>query len=328
MQYVVDGFQDDVAIFEIGAASSCTALIAEEDAQVAAETRQRSPKLPSRPRISPSPRPPPRTRSGRACRPTSCAGPVLEFLVHHWLRYLLLVHAKLGVDSAEWKDALAVMDELIWSLEARSTPEDRRKLAALVPGLLKRLAAGLQALGAEESVRSILFGELMRIHTEILHPAKQKAAPAPAPAVVASALDFTAPVMVNNPYGGGEVQVSAPTSTDAPADLEMGDWVEFRPKADGEEKQRAAKLLFHTPKRTRYIFSDRNGKDMLDLTRGELVRRLRTSEAVRLDEPRAAAFRAHHEQPGQQAARACAESRLSNLFVQLRMRCRKAASRF
>jgi hypothetical protein len=58
-----------------------------------------------------------------------------------------------------------------------------------------------------------------------------------------------------------------------------------RPKADGEDKRRAAKLLFHTPKRTRYIFSDRNGKDMLDLTRGELVRRLRTSEAVRLDEP-------------------------------------------
>jgi hypothetical protein len=178
-----------------------------------------------------------------------------------------------------------VMDELIWSLEARSTPEDRRKVAALVPGLLKRLAAGLQALGAEESVRSILFGELMRIHTQILHPAKQKAAQAPAPAVVASTLDFTAPVMVNNPYGGGEVQVSAPASTDAPADLEMGDWVEFRPKADGEDKQRAAKLLFHTPKRTRYIFSDRNGKDMLDLTRGELVRRLRTSEAVRLEKP-------------------------------------------
>jgi hypothetical protein len=212
-------------------------------------------------------------------------GPVLEFLVHHWLRYLLMVHAKSGVDSAEWKDALAVMDELIWSLEARSTPEDRRKVAALVPGLLKRLAAGLQALGAEESVRSILFGELMRIHTEILHPAKQKGAQAPAPAVVASTPDFTAPVVVNNPYGGGEVQVSALASTDAPADLEMGDWVEFRPKADGEDKRRAAKLLFHTPKRSRYIFSDRNGKDMLDLTRGELVRRLRTSEAVRLDGP-------------------------------------------
>jgi hypothetical protein len=63
----------------------------------------------------------------------------------------------------------------------------------------------------------------------------------------------------------------------------MRDWVEFRPN-DGAQKPRAAKLLFHTPKRTRYIFSDRNGKDMLDLTRAEIVRRLRSGEAVRLDE--------------------------------------------
>jgi hypothetical protein len=283
VQYVVDGFQDDVAIFE-AVQQQLLGVIAEEDARVAVETRQVAEAAEQAENLAVA-----KAAAEDEVRPRvqthKLPGPVLEFLVHHWLRYLLLVHAKSGVDSAEWKDALAVMDELIWSLEARSTPEDRRKVAALVPGLLKRLAAGLQALGAEESVRSILFGELMRVHTEVLHPAKQKGAPAPAPAAIASALDFTAPVMVNNPYGGGEVQVSAPASMDAPADLEIGDWVEFRLKADGEDKKRAAKLLFHTPKRTRYIFSDRNGKDMLDLTRGELVRRLRTSEAVRLDEP-------------------------------------------
>ena len=40
----------------------------------------------------------------------------------------------------------------------------------------------------------------------------------------------------------------------------------------------------HTPKRTSYIFSDRNGNNMIDLSRAELVRRLRVGEAVRLDQ--------------------------------------------
>ena len=32
-----------------------------------------------------------------------------------------------------------------------------------------------------------------------------------------------------------------------------------------------------------YIFSDRKGQEVLELTRGEIVRRLRSGEAVRLD---------------------------------------------
>src|SRR5258707_5938874 len=65
--------------------------------------------------------------------------------------------------------------------------------------------------------------------------------------------------------------------------MEMGTWVEFRPKGDGEE-HRAAKLLFVSPKKTRYLFSDRRGQNVLELSRAEIVRRLRSGEAVRLDD--------------------------------------------
>ncbi len=44
-----------------------------------------------------------------------------------------------------------------------------------------------------------------------------------------------------------------------------------------------SKLIFVTPRKTRYVFSDRRGKDMLELSRAEIVRRLRTGEAKRLD---------------------------------------------
>lgn len=282
VQYLVGGFQDDVAIFE-SVEQQLRGMIAEEDARVAAETRAVAEHAEQSENLAVAKSAAEDEVRARV-QTHKLPGPVLEFLVQHWLRYLLLLHAKSGADSAEWKGALEVMDQMIWSLEAKNTPADRRGLVTLVPGLLKRISAALQALGAEDAVRAALFAELGKVHTEILHPKPKDPAaredgklspPAPLP-------DFSAPVTVKNPYGHGEVQVSAPAAIDPPADLEMSDWVEFRPN-DGPAKPRAAKLLFHTPKRTRYIFSDRNGKDMLDLTRAEIVRRLRSGEAVRLD---------------------------------------------
>ena len=64
----------------------------------------------------------------------------------------------------------------------------------------------------------------------------------------------------------------------------MGTWLEFKTKVDDGEEKRAAKLMFVSPKKTRYLFSDRRGKNVLELNRAEIVRRLRSGEAVRLDE--------------------------------------------
>ena len=72
-------------------------------------------------------------------------------------------------------------------------------------------------------------------------------------------------------------------AVDPPAKMEMGSWIEFRPKDDGAPP-RACKVLFVSPRKTRYLFSDRRGKDVIELSRAEIVRRLRSGEAVRLDE--------------------------------------------
>jgi hypothetical protein len=285
VHYVVDGFQEDVAIFTT-VEQQLRGVIAQEEARVATESRAVTEQAEQAENLALA-----KSAAEEELRPRVQAhklpGPVLEFLVQHWLRYLLLVHAKSGAGSAEWKDAIAAMDELIWSLEARPTPEDRRKLAALLPGLLKRLSAGLQALGTADAVRTGFFAELMQVHTEILKPKAAGAAEAPKPAAAPVKVDFAAPVTVQNPYGGGAVQVTAASMTaEPPANLAVGDWVEFRPRGGGSagsDQKSAKKLLFHTPKRTSYIFSDRNGNNMMHLMRGELVRRLRAGEALRLD---------------------------------------------
>ncbi len=303
VQQLLDGFQEDVAIFD-AAKEQLRAIIVEEDRRVEAETQAVAERAAQAEGLAVA-----KTAAEDEVKVRVQAhklpGPVLEFLIEHWLRHLLLIHAKAGHGSAEWKDAVAVMDQLIWSVEPKKTPEERRELAAAVPGLVKRLTAALRELGADDQVRIGFFGELVKYHTELLGTgAKAKGAAAPEPVAApapgaaapkAPTLDFTAPVTVNNPYGGGQVQVSgldftagatskskAGAIVDPPEDLDMGrTWVEFRPK--GEQEHRALKLLFVPPKKTRYVFTDRKGKTFLELTRTELVRQLRTGEAVRLE---------------------------------------------
>ncbi len=280
VQRLLDGFRDDIGIFQ-GVQEELRAIIAEDERRVAEATRSVAERISQAESLSVA-----KTAAEDEVRSRvqgqALPGPVLEFLVEHWRKLLLLVHAKHGPESQKWRDALEVMDRLVWSVQPKKAPEERRKLAAAVPGLVKNIAAGMQALGCGEEARNAFFNELMKSHTAIL------SAKAPEAAKPAAALDFNAPMTVRNPYGGGEVQVAGvegarTTVIDRSDKLVAGAWAEL--KVDQPPGKRAAKLLFVSPKKTRYIFSDRNGKDMLELSRAELLRRLRTGEARLLDGP-------------------------------------------
>jgi hypothetical protein len=199
--------------------------------------------------------------------------------------------------SEPWTRALEVMDQLIWSVRPKETVEERRKLATTVPVLLKSISAGLQAAGIDDQVREQFFTALMHYHTDILSaPPKGTAAPMPeAPRAPPPTLDFTSSITIKNPFGEGQVQVNAldvdPEETAVrtmrhgtdPDALRQGDWFEWK-EAEGEV--RPVRLIFMTPRKTRYIFRDRSEKDYIECTRSEIVRRLRSGEAVLMeDEP-------------------------------------------
>jgi len=93
---------------------------------------------------------------------------VLRFLAQQWIKLLLITYAKRGKDSDAWKAALETMDLLIWSVRSKPSSEDRRKLASLLPGLLKRLAAGMQIVGTKASTRKSFLADLMKLHSEAL----------------------------------------------------------------------------------------------------------------------------------------------------------------
>ena len=133
--------------------------------------------------------------------------------------------------------------------------------------------------------------------------ARSPAAPQSQSETNASAsLDFTAPITVQNPFGGGKVQVedldftakpaagaagAAGAKRDAtpaqlPGNLAVGTWVGIREKSE-KDTRRSAKLSYISPLKTRYLFVDRQGKTTLDCSRAELASRFQIGEIVIMD---------------------------------------------
>ena len=90
---------------------------------------------------------------------------VQEFLRKVWLRHLRTAVLRDGEDSGEFRVALQVVDDLLWSLDDKS-PEhvSRRELVQRIPPLIQVLTQGLRAIGAREEEHRGFFDELFLIH--------------------------------------------------------------------------------------------------------------------------------------------------------------------
>jgi len=299
LQELITGYKEDIEIFSI-VRDQLVELMKREDERVEAEAQAAAERIVQEEALGVA-KGAAQAAVGSRLQAVSLPGPVLEFIIEQWLKLMMLIHVRRGPASEPWNRAIEVMDQLIWSVQPKETTEERRKLATTVPLLLKSITAGLQAAGVADEVREQFFTALMRFHTDILSaPPKGAAAPMPAaPAPPPAALDFTAQITIRNPFGEGDVQVRG-LEVDAeetamnlsrhatdPDRLMVGDWFDWKERGaeEGEEElRRPVRLIFVTPRKTRYIFRDRSEKDYIECTRSEVVRRLRSGDAVLMDE--------------------------------------------
>src|SRR5258706_8461152 len=147
IQELMDSFQDNIEIFDV-VRERLQTLVEEEDRRIAQETQSAAKRIELNENLAAS-----KTMAEFEVKARVQAGnlprPVIEFLVHQWVKPLLIVHVRRGQHSDAWKNSLATMDLLVWSVEAKHTPEERSKLATVVPDLLKRLTAGLKIADVE-----------------------------------------------------------------------------------------------------------------------------------------------------------------------------------
>lgn len=217
------------------------------------------------------------------------------FLRQRWTGVLAQLHLQ-GEESETWAAALATLDDLVWSVQPKRASDERRKLVALLPNLLKRLHGGLQNVTWEAGEREGFMANLVEAHAAAVKPSLASV-PMPTTAVAeaaaAAAEEATAKGDVETAAKARALaEAMAPAPPPEPvqpaveivqdrfaelaASLERGMWIEF----EGEDGQLAfAKLAWVSPLRGTYLFTNRQGQKAVSLTADELADRFRKDRA-------------------------------------------------
>ncbi|MGQ0579181.1 MAG: DUF1631 family protein [Betaproteobacteria bacterium] len=163
---LMSNFQDSIEIFDV-VREKLKNLVEEEDRRIDEETRAAARRIEQIEGLAAS-----KTMAEfeikTRVQDSKLPRPVHEFLVHQWVKSLLIVHVRRGQHSDAWKNSLETMDMLVWSVEPKHTPEERRKLATVVPELTKRLGAGLKIADVEDAIVERFFSDLKKLHAEVM----------------------------------------------------------------------------------------------------------------------------------------------------------------
>jgi len=218
-----------------------------------------------------------------------------SFLRQRWQVAMEHVYLQDGEESEPWGQGVSTLEDLVWSVQPKRSPEDRRHLVALLPSLLKRLSAGMQNRGWVSDERETFMSNLVEAHAAAVKPSlstitsptaavaeaaraqaeiakaagdKDMAAKAEA---LADAMDQAAPEPIEP-----EREVIADDYLEIARSLERGMWIEF----EAEDGHLAfAKLAWVSPLRGTYLFTNRQGQKALSMTAEDLADRFRADRA-------------------------------------------------
>jgi hypothetical protein len=203
------------------------------------------------------------------------AGFVEVFLETQWVRILTLAHSVEEEKPEVLVKALKVMDELIWSVKPKTSPEQRKELISKLPSILSLVNAWLNAIKWNEPERVVFFSNLAERHA----------------ALVRTQTEMTQRQQVENAVNVAQKASERRMAKDARKErdkdrdhfmhvveeLEQGTWLSFE-RSNGAQAR--FKLTWISPRRTRFIFTNRQGTEPFSFTAEELAQSLRGGKAA------------------------------------------------
>jgi len=196
------------------------------------------------------------------------------FLQTQWVRVLAYAHEK---SPAELQAALKTMDDLIWSVKPRSTPEERKQLVTRLPTLLAELHAGLDAIKWDEAERNAFFADLAQHHAACMR--------GPLELTPRDELEHRMDAMQR----ASEHELSRRAREQQRVEVAMlmrqaqplhpGGWVQFV-RNDGSKLN--CKLIWISPERGCFVFSGRKGQLVFTLEDRALAQAFRMTRATAL----------------------------------------------
>lgn len=245
---------------------------------------------------------------------------IRSFMVNYWKNYLLVTLVREGDGSLEWKRALTVTDNLLWSIRPKLASE-RDRLVRVLPGLLQSLREGMELVAMSDDSYQAFLSQLGDLHAQVVQQARaDEAAEAPEPegadydpladtlAAADEETDELAETMESeaeaathatlhrllDEQGLGELDVEEIILDESEAEqetmedeftemvrsLQQGGWVEFD-KESGETVR--AKLTWISPVTGSYLFTNRKGLKEADMTLQGLATEFRRGSARPID---------------------------------------------
>ena len=209
-----------------------------------------------------------------------------QFLRQKWHITLEGIYLRDGDDSDAWGSSVATLEDLVWSVQPKKTPEDRKHLVALLPSLLKRLAAGVPPAQWGAGEREAFMANLVEAHAAAVKPSLATV-PSPTTAI-AEAARAEAQAAARAEALAVAMEPAEPAELDfGPAVLEdeyleiarsldRGMWIEFE---DADAQLSFAKLAWISPLRGTYLFTNRQGQKAISMTAEELADQFRANRA-------------------------------------------------
>lgn len=198
-----------------------------------------------------------------------------NFLQTQWLRVLTLAHAGERKKPEVLQRALAVMDDLLWSVQAKANNAERRELLQRLPDILARLNTWLDAIKWSGPERNGFFAALAQQHATLVRPQREDNK-----AKLESALAQARRASERGMFGAR--RKPAPGARNAAGPLEnlcLGDWLEWH-EEDG--KRRCLRLAWISPERSQFVLAGRRAAHKLLCSELELEHRLQQGRALLL----------------------------------------------
>ena len=211
---------------------------------------------------------------------------VLPPLIHGvlsraWANYLVLTILRKGEESNEFREALRFVDAFIASTKPVRTPEAKRDLRQLLPGIERALRKGLANVAFQEADIEKLLAQLHTYYRQQLGEASHSE-PSPQTAEAATPAPLPIPESIQPIESVADLDddpANAEPAEDAIAPdvreelervklLKPGIWLEF---VGQEEHFERAKLSWISPMSGRYLFVNRRGLKVADYSPYELA---------------------------------------------------------
>ncbi|AXS81294.1 DUF1631 family protein [Dechloromonas sp. HYN0024] len=101
---------------------------------------------------------------------------IRNFLENTWSQLLQTIWLEHGEASSEWQESLAIITDLLWTIQPKADPDERKTLARRLPDILKRLKTGMDRVSVSPEAETDFLDKCFELQTRALRATATPAA--------------------------------------------------------------------------------------------------------------------------------------------------------